>query len=108
MKNKKTLNKTSLAKQLASSGCHPLSKAGAVRIIETLVDLIALHFIEGGDNVSLRGFGTFIQRRRKGFITTMPEGKLVGRGSSAGRIKVPSVKTIGFRPGETLKKRINS
>lgn len=92
----KALTKHELAGQLATS-CE-LTKAEAVNIVETLCDLIICWFCEGGERVSLNGFGAFKQSRRREFKTTDPQG---------GAITVPARVSIVFKPSVEAVRRIN-
>ena len=75
----------------------PISEA--VDIIENLADLIAQHFFEGGERVAIRGFGTLKIVRRKSFVGNNPHTGHV--------LRVPSMKSLSFKPGTDVLKRIN-
>lgn len=96
----KELNKHDLAKQLAKSGAVPLTQKAAVDIIETMLDLIVCHFQNGGQRVSLRGFGTFKLRRRIAFEGSNPGNQV--------RISIPARVSLAFKPGEEVRKRLNT
>lgn len=94
----KSLTKFELAKQLER---HPSIKTrkAAVDIIETLMDLIACHFQNGGSKVSIHGFGAFKTRKRRAFIGSDPR--------NGGRLEIPERLSITFKPSAEVIKRIN-
>lgn len=100
----KTLTKNELAKQLRQGTKRRLvlmTEKTAIYIVETIADLIACHFANGGDRVIIRGFGTFKIRKRKAFIGYNPR-----RGSMLYQ-RVPARLSVGFKPSAEMTKRIN-
>ena len=92
------MTKRELSEQLAAS-CG-LTQAKASDVVDTLLDLIGCHFIEGGQRLSLRGFGTFSARKRRAFQTTDPINKR--------RITVDARIKLHFKPSPELIGRINA
>jgi DNA-binding protein HU-beta len=90
------MNKHSLGKKLAKKLGIPMS-----RMEETLdltFELIREELAKGGA-VTLSGFGSFQVSKRKGGLGFNPHTKK--------EISIPETKTVRFRPGVTLKKRVN-
>ncbi len=90
------MNKHSLGQKMAKKLGIPLS-----RMEETLdlaIDLIREELAKGG-TVTLSGFGSFQVGKRKGGIGFNPHTKE--------EITLKEMKTVRFRPGVTLKKRVN-
>ncbi len=92
-----TLTKYALAKQLSKS--HDLTHKAAVDLIETVADLIACHFQNGGTAVSLRGFGAFKIRKRRAFVGADPR--------SGEALSIPERKSLTFKPSAEIIRRIN-
>lgn len=90
------MNKTELADALASR--TGTSKAAAAAAINALFDgdsgIIAAT-LEGGDQVTLAGFGTFKVAERKARVATNPITKA--------KIQVPAKKSAKFVAGKNLK-----
>ncbi len=96
----KTLTKSELAKQLAHANRHrALPQTVAVDIVETMMDLIACHFQNGGSKVAIHGFGTFKTRKRKAFVGSDPR--------NGDRLEIPERLSITFKPSAEVIKRIN-
>jgi nucleoid DNA-binding protein len=98
----KTLTKNELAKQLTQGTKKRLvmmTEKTAIDIVETIADLIACHFANGGDRVIIRGFGTFKIRKRGRFTGFHPK-----TGES---MLVHSRLSVGFKPSAEMTKRIN-
>lgn len=97
----KTLTKHGLAKMLAAEKrLLWMTQEAAVDVIETLLDLITLHFQNGGEKVALRGFGSFKLVRRKKSVTCDPR-------LAYGNLTIPATKSVGFKPSAAVKQRIN-
>lgn len=95
----KVLTKGDLAHQLVQAG-YSVSQATATTLIETLFDLISLHFQEGGRRVTIQGFGSFIRVQRKAYATSHPR--------TGEAITVPATDTVSFRPSDLFKNRLNN
>lgn len=95
------LNKHALAGLLVESQRwrRDMPHAEAVDIIETLADLIVLHYQEGGESVIVRGFGRLKLVSRKRFVGTNPRTGHV--------LRVPARKTLSFKPSAEVLRRIN-
>ncbi len=90
------MNKSELIQQLADEAELPRAQAG--RIINFLFDPangVIAKAMKKGDQVSLTGFGTFLQKQR---------GARTGRNPQTGEsVKVKAKKVPGCRAGATLK-----
>ena len=99
----KRLTKMALAKELVDaqnlSRYDMLTQSWAVDIIETLADLIVCHFVEGGESVTIRGFGTLKIVHRKSFVGTNPR--------TGHALRISARKSLSFKPGGEVTKRIN-
>lgn len=95
----KVLTKHKLAKQLQNEQRFLwMTQKASVDIIETVVDLISCHFQNGGESVTLRGFGTFKRGKRAAFLGDVP---------GVGTVSIPEKSTITFKPSAELKRRLN-
>lgn len=96
-----TLTKRELAAQL--KGSKPFSHLSQVLIIDLLesaCDLIVCHLQEGGDKVTIRGFGVFKLRKRAAFTGTDPRnGKW---------IEVKAKTSMAFKPAAEVIRRLNT
>jgi nucleoid DNA-binding protein len=90
-----TLTKYELAKQMKQA--TGMSREAAVNAIETLGDLIVCHFQNGGDRVTIRGFGTFTRRYRSAYVAKLPIG---------GAFNIPAKTSIHFRPSAEVARRL--
>jgi DNA-binding protein HU-beta len=89
------MNKSELIDKVAEKA--DISKASAGRALDAIVESIA-DSLEGGDSVTLIGFGTFSVRERAG---------RAGRNPRTGEaLEIKASKTVGFKPGKTLKERL--
>jgi integration host factor subunit beta len=98
-----TLTKRDLAQQLIACQHEPelwMSQKSALDIIDTLTDLITLHFVNGGQSIVLRGFGTFKTKTRRAFIGYNP---LTGD-----CLPVAAKKSVFFKPSAGMVRRIQS
>jgi nucleoid DNA-binding protein len=93
----RVLTKKDLAKQAAKALHIPQTKA--LNAVETLADLIACHFQEGGERVTIRGFGTIKLRKRCAFTGRDPRTREL--------FTVKARKSITFKPSRELLDRIN-
>ena len=95
------MNKTELIKKLAKQ--TDLSQAKASEVVDALFDarpkkgIIATE-LDAGRKVIIPGFGSFFTRRRKAH-----EGRNPATGAT---IKIPARNYPVFRPGKTLKERV--
>ncbi|CAK0775581.1 DNA-binding protein HU-beta [Gammaproteobacteria bacterium] len=89
------MNKSELVDKVAEKA--DLSKASAGKAVDALVEAVA-ESLQEGESVTLIGFGTFSVRERAGRS---------GRNPRTGEIlEIKASKTVGFKPGKTLKERI--
>ncbi len=89
------MNKSELIDKVAEKA--DISKASAGRAVDAFVEAVA-ESLEGGDGVTLIGFGTFSVRER----ASRP-----GRNPRTGAmLEIKASKTVGFKPGKTLKERL--
>lgn len=89
------MNKSELVDKVAEKA--DLSKAAAGRAVDGIVEAIADSLAEG-DTVTLIGFGTFGIRERA---------SRSGRNPRTGEVlEIKASKTVGFKPGKTLKERL--
>lgn len=95
-----TLTKHDLARQLAAETRFLwMTQKAAVDIVETMMDLLVLHFQNGGEQITLRGFGSFKIRRRKAFLGTDPRTGI--------HVDVPARASLAFKPSRETVSRIN-
>lgn len=95
------MNKTEMAMKLAKKS--GLSQGKAAEVLEVVFSaqpgkgLIATA-LDAGEKVTIPGFGTFSSRER---------GERPGRNPATGQaITIPAKKYIHFKPGKTLRERI--
>jgi DNA-binding protein HU-beta len=89
------VNKSELIDKVAEKA--DISKASAGRAVDALVEAVA-ESLQEGDSVTLIGFGTFAVRERAGRS---------GRNPRTGEVlEIKASKTVGFKPGKTLKERL--
>jgi nucleoid DNA-binding protein len=93
----KTLTKTGLAKQTAQG--LSLTQIEAMNAIETIADLITCHFQNGGEVVTIRGFGTFRKRKRRAFTGSDPR--------TGEPVAIPERYSVTFKPSADVVRRIN-
>jgi DNA-binding protein HU-alpha len=91
------MRKPELASAIASTANISKDKAGEV--INAVMDEI-MNALAQNDTVTLIGFGTFTPRSR-----SQRSGKNPKTGES---INIPACKTVGFKPGKSLKDAVNS
>lgn len=96
----KNLTKYALADQLIRGSQHVNRMAAAVDIIETVADLIVLHLQQGGEKVTIRGFGVFKIRQRKKFQGSNPK--------TGAPVAVEPKRSISFKPSAEAVRRVNS
>ena len=94
------MNKSELIQHLADEAELPSAQAG--RIINMLFDPakgVIAQAMRKGDQVSITGFGTFVQKQRNA---------RTGRNPQTGEaVKVKAKKVPGFRAGATLKQTVS-
>lgn len=90
------MTKLELAKQLAAA--EGLTHTKALSIVDNVVDLIVLHFVEGGEKITIRGFGTIKIWKRRAYTGTDPHGRLRSYNEQ---------KSITLRPSAETLRRIN-
>ncbi len=89
------MNKSELIDKVAEKA--DLSKAAAGKAVDAIVDSIT-EALQGGDGVTLIGFGTFSVRERAGRS---------GRNPRTGEaLEIDASKTVGFKPGKSLKESL--
>ena len=89
------VNKSELIDKVAEKA--DISKASAGRAVDAFVEAVAESLREG-DGVTLIGFGTFSVRERA---------SRSGRNPRTGEmLEIKASKTVGFKPGKTLKERL--
>lgn len=90
------MKKPELAAAIASKAGVTKNKAG--EILNIITDEIT-NAVSQDDAVTLIGFGTFSQRERSARTGKNPQ-----TGES---IQIPASKTVGFKPGKSLKDAVN-
>jgi len=90
------VNKSELIDAIAASA--DLSKAGATRALDAVVDAITAELKKGGQ-VSLVGFGTFSVKERAARTGRNPQ--------TGATIKIKAAKVPGFKAGKGLKDAVN-
>ncbi len=68
--------------------------------LETILDLLICYFQNGGEQIILKGFGTFRLRVRKAHKGTHPQ--------TLEQIEIPRQVSIGFKPGAEVLRRLNA
>lgn len=91
------MNKIDLIDKLSKS-CHSNKKETEV-FFDALLDLIT-ESLKKGQAVKIANFGVFEPRTRKGRLAVVP--------GNAQKIKVPSSKTVVFRPSKNLKEDLKT
>ena len=76
-----------------------LSRVDAQKTVETVFDLIG-NGLTGDGKVQIQGFGTFQTKQRKARMGINPQTKQP--------MEIPASTTVGFKPGQDLKKRVSS
>ena len=76
-----------------------LTKEKAHEVLTALTDEIT-DAMSKNDTLTLVGFGTFSQRQRSARIGKNPQ--------TGASLEIPASKTVGFKPGKSLKDAINS
>jgi len=96
------MTKKQVASALAEATGLSQSKSNDVltAIFDAKGDGIIATALEGGDKVTIPGFGTFGTRRRAARTGTNP--------STGKKIKIPARNYVFFRAGKTLKERIEN
>jgi DNA-binding protein HU-beta len=89
------MNKTDLISQIAKSA--DLSKADSGKALDAMIDAI-IKAVNGGEKVTLIGFGTFMVTERKA-----REGRNPRTGET---IKIPAARVPKFIAGKTFKDSI--
>ena len=95
------MNKTEMAMKLAKK--TGLSQGKAAEVLETLFSAqprkgIIATALDGGEKVTIPGFGTFATKQR---------GARQGRNPATGQtITIPKKNYVHFKPGKTLRERV--
>ena len=90
------MNKAELIDSIAESA--DISKASASRALDAMIGSVTTA-LQGGDQVSLVGFGTFHVKERSA---------RTGRNPQTGQpIEIKAAKVPGFKPGKVLKDAVN-
>lgn len=89
------MTKTELEKQLAEA--LEVSQTEARDILNSVLDEIT-HSLSAGNDISLPGFGSFVVSERQARQGRNPQTGLP--------IQIPASKSVRFKPGVPLKKRI--
>jgi DNA-binding protein HU-beta len=90
------VNKAELIDAIAESA--DISKASASRALDAMIGSVT-NALQGGDQVSLVGFGTFHVKERSA---------RTGRNPQTGQpIEIKAAKVPGFKPGKVLKDAVN-
>lgn len=90
------MNKSEMIDAVAEAA--DLSKAGAARAVDAVIDTIS-GTLSSGDSVSLVGFGTFLVRERAARTGRNPQ--------TGAEIKIAAAKVPAFKPGKALKDAVN-
>jgi integration host factor subunit beta len=67
-------------------------------IVETILASV-VRALRAGDNIEIRGFGSFRTRQRKPRVARNPK--------TGGRVEIPAKKVAFFRPSKQLKDMVN-
>jgi len=95
------MNKTEMAMKLAKK--TGVSQGKAAEIIDTIFSAQSRHgliavALDAGEKVTIPGFGTFATKQR---------GARLGRNPATGAtIQIPAKKYVHFKPGKTLRERV--
>ena len=95
------MNKTEMAMKLAKKS--GLSQAKAAEVLDVIFSAqprkgIIATALDGGEKVTIPGFGTFATKHR---------GARQGRNPATGAtITIPAKKYVHFKPGKTLRERV--
>ncbi len=84
---------------LAVAEASGVSRRDADRIVETVFDAMA-KALRSGEEVEIRGFGSFRLRTRKAHMARNPR--------TSAPVKVPERSVPFFRPGRALRERVNT
>ena len=76
-----------------------LTRTEAEIVVQTVLDSI-VEALQSGDQIELRGFGSFRLRERKARLGRNPK--------TGGSVWVPARKIAYFKPGKKLRELINS
>ena len=90
------MNKAELIEVI--SGKVGISKKETEDVLDTMIDTIVTK-LQGGDEVTLTGFGAFSARTRKGRIGVNPR-------NPSEKIDIPSVVVPKFKAGKNLKEAL--
>ena len=92
------MNKTQLIEAVAKD--TGLSKNQAGKAVNSVIDSMVKALSKKGKNqsVTIIGFGTFSVRKRKARTGINPQTKA--------KIKIKASKTVGFKPGKSLKGKL--
>lgn len=90
------MKKPELAAAIASKAGVTKDKAG--EILNIITDEIT-NAVSQNDPVTLIGFGTFSTRERSARTGKNPQ--------TGATIQIPASKTVGFKPGKSLKEAVN-
>lgn len=95
------MTKIELAKQLTrDTRFRWMSVKTAQDIIETALDLMICHLQDGGEEITIRGFGTLKTRRRRAFVGKDPR--------TGEQIQIPERLSVVLKPSAEMLRRINS
>lgn len=92
------MTRSELVKSLARDNPH-LYRRDVERIVATVFDEIA-RALTRGDRVELRGFGAFTARDRNARLGRNPR--------TGASVRVPAKRTPFFRPGKSLRERVDA
>lgn len=90
------MNKSALASAIAFR--HGLSQAEAVRVVDSLTELIG-NVLEERGQLHLNGFGRFVVRTKRAQVARNPR--------TGEPVHVPERCTIAFTPARALRERVN-
>ena len=92
------MNKTELAKAIATKNSYQISQKCAAEMIDTMLETI-VNEVKKGRSVQLIGFGTFTSTKRAA---------RKGRNPQTGKeIKIPAAKIPKFKAGKGFKDAVN-
>lgn len=90
------MTKAELIRQVATDANMTLT--GAEHAVNALMGVITMA-LRNGEDLTLQGFGTFSVKHREA---------RTGRNPATGAtIQIPASKTVGFKPGKTLKDAVS-
>ncbi|MDX8394592.1 MAG: HU family DNA-binding protein [Mariprofundales bacterium] len=92
------MTKSKLIEQVIKNTKQPMSRSEAQLVVEVIFDAISDALVKG-DNIELRGFGSFTARRREARM---------GRNPKSGKLVEIAAKNVPhFKPGKELRQSVD-